>query len=162
MEGRINGRVHCPKVGLHNNDLRFKTGIPRHELRTDDDLQTWAQHMGFELSSEVHSTQELSRRSGLFSSLHSHTQSAASLVCSWSVVFLQLPWEWSYPGVYFWYHSLPADISGLCSLIRQTLLNSDLQNRAEGRGEGGGGGEKSASKWTLFSLRGATDLPRQH
>lgn len=43
-----------------------------------------------------------------------------------------LPWEWSYPGEYFWYRSLPADICGLCSLSRQTLLNSDLQNQAEG------------------------------
>lgn len=43
-----------------------------------------------------------------------------------------LPWEWSYPDVYFWYHSLPADICGLYSLSRQTLLNSDLQNQAEG------------------------------
>lgn len=43
-----------------------------------------------------------------------------------------LPWEWSYPDEYFWYRSLPADICGLYSLSRQTLLNSDLQNQAEG------------------------------
>lgn len=43
-----------------------------------------------------------------------------------------LPWEWSYPGEYFWYRSLQADICGLYSLSQQTLLNSDLQNQAEG------------------------------
>lgn len=61
---------------------------------------------------------------GLYSTLWNPTQTGAGAS--------KLPWEWSYPDEYFWCRSLPADICGLCSLSRQTLLNSDLQNRAEG------------------------------
>lgn len=60
-----------------------------------------------------------------------------------AVGLTMLPWEWSYPDEYFWYRSLPADICGLYSLSRQTLLNSDLQNQAEGE-------RKNDTEWTLL------------